>query len=166
MSRCTGSLGKCLLAGDFSSHPARLPVAADSEAALAEAALSAPLAAPSLCCGAVILVPAMELHGEGSSNFPYIASVMRQLQGGGSGMSCLSFSLVAAEPAGLQPAATTGHPWCGVAQAPSLLRSWWQRARGERSECKTSGKPLCSPHQRGEMVSGASPLYPSTWGTG
>uniref|UniRef100_A0A8C0BQF2 Uncharacterized protein n=1 Tax=Buteo japonicus TaxID=224669 RepID=A0A8C0BQF2_9AVES len=63
--------------------------------ALAEAALSAPLAAPSLCCGAVILVPAMELHGEGSSNFPYIASVMRQLQGGGSGMSCLSFSLVA-----------------------------------------------------------------------
>lgn len=63
-------LGKCLLAGDFSSHPARLPVAADSEVALAEAALSALLAAPSLCCGAVILVTAMELHMEkGAATF-------------------------------------------------------------------------------------------------
>lgn len=105
----------------------------------------------------------MELHGERSSNFPYIASAMRQLPGG-SGTSYLSFSLAAAEPAGLQPAATTGHPWHGVAQAPGLLRTWWQRARGKRSECKTTGKPLCSPHQRGEMVSDASPPYPGQSG--
>lgn len=114
MSHCTGSLGKCLLAGDFSSHPARLPVAADSEVALAEAALSALLAAPRLCCGAVILVTAMELHGEGSSRFPYIASVMRQLQGGL--WYVLSFILPGGSRASWPPACCYHRAslvWCG-----------------------------------------------------
>lgn len=111
---------------------------------------------------AVILVRVKELHGEGSSNFLYIASVMRQLLGG-SGTSSLSLSVVAAEPAGPQPAATMGRPWCGVAQTPRLRAAGGRGSEVQGLSVSSQGN-LSAPPVRGEMVSDAPLLYPSAWG--